>query len=663
MVAKETTTVPGAGRRTVAIERIAACKRLITAAISMCFASAPAWSNPTAPQVVNGSASFSQVGKLLTVSNSSGAIINWNNFSIAPGETTRFNQTSASSSVLNRVLANDPSVLLGTLSSNGRVWLVNPAGIMVGPGARVDVGGFVASTLNVRDEDFLAGRLNFGAMPNAGSVVNYGQITTPSGGSVYLVAPAVINSGIINAPNGEIILAAGQTVQLVDTGTPGVKVNITGAEGNLTNLGQIVAEAGFIGSAGVLVKNSGALNASSVVSEGGRVFLRATKRIELADTSVISANGIKGGNIVAKTEEDGQLIGALIARGEVSARGNGTLGSGGFVETSAAHVDIGNVSIRTGGGQWLIDPGDVLITSTGDNVSAGGNFSPTSSVDVTTLVAALNNGNSVTIDTAGGASGPGDITVGSAISAAPITTGAALTLNAWHNIAINQPITATGSNTLNLGLNANIGVGGGSSSSNSAISLNGGTLNFSGGNFNLSTGASIVNASVVGTGAAVIAIPNGNDGTLDGVTLGGNLWVNPNASLTIRNGLTLNSGKVYLGDGVTNAVSNMLWDGTQTIGGTGEVVFNSPGGTPSLTTAWHTLSPFTLTLGSAVTVRSATPGWFVVGSYGPMLDSVINNGTFSADAAGSTLVLATPGTLTNNGTLRATAGLCNSTIF
>ena len=222
--------------------------------------------------MVNGTASFNQAGNLLTVNNTNGTIINWNSFSIGANETTRFNQASASSSVLNRVIANDPSVLLGTLSSNGHVWLVNPAGIMVGQGATIDVAGFVASTLNVANQDFLAGRLNFGATPNAGSIQNYGQITTSSGGSVYLVAPSVTNNGIINAPNGEVILVAGQTVQLLDTGTPGVSVAITGAQGNATNLGQIISEAGRIGMAGVLVKNSGTLDASSVVKEGGAHF-------------------------------------------------------------------------------------------------------------------------------------------------------------------------------------------------------------------------------------------------------------------------------------------------------------------------------------------------------------------------------------------------------
>ena len=353
-------------------------KRLIVVAISACFASAPAWSNPTAPQVVNGSASFNQAGKLLTVNNSNGAIINWNTFSIGAGETTRFNQVSTNSSVLNRVITNDPSVLLGTLSSNGRVWLVNPGGIMVGQGARIDVAGFIASTLNVRNEDFLAGRLNFGATPNAGSIQNYGQIATPSGGSVYLVAPAVENHGIINAPNGEVILAAGQTAQLIDTGTPGVKVDITGAEGNATNLGEIVAEAGRIGMAGVLVKNSGTLNASSVVREGGRIFLKASKDAYVDGAGRINTTGTKGGSI----EVLGNRV-AVMDQAQLDASGSaggGTVLVGG--DFQGKNPDIRNANITYFGPNASlkadaekIGDGGTLIVWADDTTRAYGNIS------------------------------------------------------------------------------------------------------------------------------------------------------------------------------------------------------------------------------------------------------------------------------------------------
>lgn len=363
------------------------------AAVAACFATG-ALANPTAPTVVNGTASFNQTGNLLTVTNSNGAVIHWNTFSIASGETTRFIQPSSASSVLNRVLGGDPSAIYGTLSSNGHVWLVNPAGILVGPGGRIDVAGFVASTLNVSTADFLANRLTFNATPGAGNVVNQGEILTPAGGSVYLVGTNVSNEGLITTPQGETILAAGQTVGLLDTATPGVKVEITGEAGNATNLGQIVAEAGRIGIAGVIVRNSGTLNASSAVSEGGKIFLRASRdayvdgdgrivatgatggrvevlgdRVAVMDRAEIDASGVNGGGIIlvggdylgknpdiqnasvtffgadATLKVDAQEVGAggtaivwaddtTRAYGTISARGGANGGDGGFVETS-----------------------------------------------------------------------------------------------------------------------------------------------------------------------------------------------------------------------------------------------------------------------------------------------------------------------------------------
>src|SRR6185369_5303771 len=183
-----------------------------------------ALANPVGANVVSGSVGFAQAGSTLTVTNTPGAVINWQSFSIGAGETTRFVQQSAASSVLNRVVGTDPSSILGTLSSNGRVFLINQSGILVGAGAKIDTAGFVASTLNLSNEDFAAGRLRF-TNPNSGvaaSVQNYGDITTATGGQVYLVGGNVENHGLITAPNGEILLAAGSSVQIGDTSTPGV---------------------------------------------------------------------------------------------------------------------------------------------------------------------------------------------------------------------------------------------------------------------------------------------------------------------------------------------------------------------------------------------------------------------------------------------------------
>ncbi len=325
--------------------------KLISAALAACFAQTGA-AMPTAPNVAHGSATFSQNGGALTVTNSSGAVINWNTFSIGSGESVRFVQPNASSSVMNRVLAADPSVLLGALQSNGKVFLINPAGITVGAGARIDVAGFVASTLALSDEDFLAGRLNFVAAPGAAAVKVAGgaEIATPSGGQVYLIAPQVENAGLISTPQGEVVLAAGQRVELIDTGTPGVKVAVD-AGGEALNLGRLMAESGRVGMVGAVVRQQGTASAASLVREGGRIFLKATQTAELAAGSTTDASGAQGGTV----DVDGG--GTTRVNGRVAAVGTG--GNGGRVELlgdrvglfAGADVDASGAS---GGGTVLV---------------------------------------------------------------------------------------------------------------------------------------------------------------------------------------------------------------------------------------------------------------------------------------------------------------------
>src|SRR5215210_288811 len=147
--------------------------RPIAVAVSTCFVSSPVLANPTGPQVVGGTVSMARPdAKTLNVTNSPGSIINWQGFSIGSGEVTRFIQQNSSSAVLNRVVGADISQISGQLLSNGRVFLINPAGIVIGGGAIVDTAGFVASTLNMLDSDFIAGKLKFQADGTAGSIVN-----------------------------------------------------------------------------------------------------------------------------------------------------------------------------------------------------------------------------------------------------------------------------------------------------------------------------------------------------------------------------------------------------------------------------------------------------------------------------------------------------------
>lgn len=325
-------------------------RKLICSLLAACFAQGSS-AMPTAPNVVNGSATFSQNGNALTVTNSNGTIINWRTFSTGSHETIRFVQPSASSSVMNRVLGADPSVLQGLLQSNGRVFLINPAGITVGAGARIDVAGFVASTLSLSDADFLANRLSFVGTGTAGALkVEQGaEIRSASGGQVYLVAPQVENHGLITTPQGEVILAAGQQVELFDSGTPGVRVAVTNG-GQATNLGQLMVESGRVGMVGAVVRQHGTASASSIVREGGRIFLRATESAELAAASQTRADGSGGGTI----DVDGG--GLTTVAGSVTA--TGTADTGGRVALLGDKVGIlpgatVDVSGARGGGTLL----------------------------------------------------------------------------------------------------------------------------------------------------------------------------------------------------------------------------------------------------------------------------------------------------------------------
>lgn len=297
-------------------------------ALSLAMA-ASATAAPVNPVIVNGQVTFARDGNALTVTNSPNAIINWSSFSIAQGELVRFVQQSGNSSVLNRITGQDPSVILGTLQSNGRVFLINPNGIVFGAGSQINVGGLVASSLAISNADFLSGNRRFAADGPAGQVSNQGAITTPSGGQVYLIAPDVNNTGIITTPQGETVLAAGHSVQLVDSSNPGMHVVVSAQKDQALNLGTVIAQGGNIGIYGALVNQRGTLNANSaVVGANGKVVLKSSATTLLEAGSVTTATGVDcGGDIQVLGEQVGVMGNARIdASGQ---RGGGRVLVGG----------------------------------------------------------------------------------------------------------------------------------------------------------------------------------------------------------------------------------------------------------------------------------------------------------------------------------------------
>jgi filamentous hemagglutinin family protein len=310
----------------------------VYAAVLLAVVVQTAQANPIGGTVAAGQASFATTGNTLTVTNTPGTIINWQGFSIGANEITHFAQQSASSAVLNRVISNNPSSILGTLQSNGRVFLINTHGIVFGAGAVVDVAGLVASTLNLSNADFLAGRNHYTQVPGAANVSNAGNITAhgdgQNGGQIFLIAPNVENTGVITAPNGEILLAAGYSVDLVSTSDPDLRVNITAPAGDATNVGQLIASSGSLGLFGTVVRNSGTVSADSATMQGGKIVFKASQSAEISGT--VSATGVQGGDI--------QILGkqvALINSANVDAsgiNGGGTVLVGGDAHGANAAV-------------------------------------------------------------------------------------------------------------------------------------------------------------------------------------------------------------------------------------------------------------------------------------------------------------------------------------
>jgi filamentous hemagglutinin family protein len=356
-----------------------------------------AWANPVDPTVVQGGATFNNNGNVLTITNRPGTIINWGGFSIAPNEITRFVQDNGASAVLNRITGQDPSVILGALQSNGHVFLVNPNGIVFGAGARVDVNGLVASSLDISNDDFRAGRLKFDAgVANPGAVRNDGAITTPSGGRVYLIAPSVENSGLINSPQGDVVLAAGRQVQLVDSRNPDLHVVASAPTDRAMNLGKIISEGGSIGIYGALINQRGVVDAdSATVGDNGRIVFKASDTTLLEAGSTTTARGAgAGGSVHVLGEHVGVTDNASI---DASGRtGGGTVLVGGdyrgenpaIVNASATYVGAGT-SIRADatdsgdGGRVIVWAHDVTraygqISARGGQASGNGGFAEVS---------------------------------------------------------------------------------------------------------------------------------------------------------------------------------------------------------------------------------------------------------------------------------------------
>ena len=304
---------------------------------------------PVGGAVSSGGATIATGAGTTTVTQSTQNVaINWQAFNIGAAEAVRFVQPNSSSVALNRVLGPDPSSILGSLSANGKVFLVNPNGIMFGTGAQVNVGGLVASTRNITDTDFMAGRYVFTGNGN-GTVVNQGSINA-DGGYVALLGASVSNEGVISARMGTVALAAGNamTLDVAGDGLLNVMVDQGAVNGLVQNGGLIRADGGQVlltaqaagNLLGTMVNNTGVIRAQSIDTHNGTIRLLGDMQsgtVSIGGTLDVSGRvaGQTGGTVIATAHHVGLFGGAIDASGDA---GGGTVLIGGGYQGGNASV-------------------------------------------------------------------------------------------------------------------------------------------------------------------------------------------------------------------------------------------------------------------------------------------------------------------------------------
>ncbi len=312
--------------------------------------------HPENHTVVSGGAEMSRPDiNTLEITTQNKTILNWNSFSIAEGETTRFIQPEASSAVLNRVVGKTPTEIFGSLLSNGRVYLINPEGIVIGEKGIIDTAEFLASTLNLSNEDFLQGSLHFQGS-SAVAIVNLGTIISRTG-DTCLIGARITQNGKISAPQGRALLGSGSDILLQPSEEHPLLIQPAFDKAyDIENAGDIEALKIDIAAAGtpqsLAIRNSGNLDALHVESRDGKIYLRAHQG-EIYSSGKMSAPQIE---ISAETLHLTSSSRLAAPSGKISLQIDELLKNEGSM--SAGAVDIG------GNNNYLVHNGSIDAQNT-----------------------------------------------------------------------------------------------------------------------------------------------------------------------------------------------------------------------------------------------------------------------------------------------------------
>ncbi|MGX1960583.1 GLUG motif-containing protein [Serratia proteamaculans] len=326
-------------------------KRRLAVALSLLglVALEPAYALPTGQNIVAGQGAVSTNGQQMTINQQSDKLITqWDGFSVGANEGVKFNQPGSNSVALNRVVGVNGSDIQGKIDANGKVFLVNPNGVVFGKNAQVNVGGLVASTRDISNADFLAGKNRFVGKSQA-EVRNDGTLTAAQAGSVALLGARVSNQGVIQAQMGSIALGAGDDITLNFDGNKLLNLQVDGAAVN------------------ALVHNGGLLKA-----EGGQVLMTANAASDVLQTVVNNQGTITAttlSNQAGRIVLDGGNGGVVNMAGTLDA--SAAAGNGGVVETKGARVavqpaaQVTTLAANGKTGSWKITAAEVNVADNG----------------------------------------------------------------------------------------------------------------------------------------------------------------------------------------------------------------------------------------------------------------------------------------------------------
>ena len=539
------------------ISRFVGLLALGLALFTNAFADPLAHSLPTGGVVAQGAATISQSANAMVIhQDTAKAIVNWQSFDIGAAASVNVIQPSTESVLLNRVVTNNPSQIFGSLNASGQVILINPNGILFGKDGSVNANAFTASTLDMRDADFMAGNYRYFSTGVHGEILNQGGINTQQ--YVALLGAKVTNDGAINTRGGNVYLGSAEAITVPVSNSGRIKMELSPASINaaventqngviVSQGGQVYIQASSLNDAVASLSNEGQIDTGA--SQAGSVHL-------LADGGLINVSGSIKANSTGQDENNqlrkgGDIIIGRDSEAGVLAKSTNVSGARfesnqGFVETSGDW--LATYGTRVAAKDWLLDPTNITIAASGASGTAySANY--TAGADSVILAAdinaSLNAGTGVTVATSAAGASSGNIAVNESIAK---TAGAntSLTLKAHGDITVaaNKTITSTVGKldvVLNSDFDAN-GSGAIAMATGSGIASNGGNISLGGGSAGSATSYAAGYASVLSGVSLVSSNLTAGGGNISIKGKGNTVFTNTSSMMGVDlNGTTIST--------------------------------------------------------------------------------------------------------------------------